>query len=135
MGVHHFETPKDDLNENPIGSYIYINGQEFLVRYKGQIETVMFAVSLGIKVLSVKKNLTNNGQSLMMVYQNTKLERMPKFLRNSRNWKKKTKKMKLCGALMRQTLLYSTIQNKTKNMTESTYDSSSNEKNYDWFEC
>ena len=30
---------KDDLNKNPIGSYIYISGQEFLIRYKGQIET------------------------------------------------------------------------------------------------
>ena len=39
MGVYHFEMRKDDLNENLIGSYIYISGQEFLIRYKGQIET------------------------------------------------------------------------------------------------
>ena len=39
MGIHHFEMRKDDLNENPIESYIYISGQEFLIRYKGQIET------------------------------------------------------------------------------------------------
>ena len=30
---------QDGLNDNPIGSYIYIGGEEFLVKYKGQIET------------------------------------------------------------------------------------------------
>ena len=39
MGIHHFETRKDDLNENPIGSNVYFSGQEFLMLCKGQIET------------------------------------------------------------------------------------------------
>ena len=38
-GVHYFEMRQDELNDNPIGSYIYIGGEEFLVKYKGQIET------------------------------------------------------------------------------------------------
>ena len=49
MGVHHFEMRKDDLNENPIGRYIYISGQEFLIRYKGQIETCRICSKLGHK--------------------------------------------------------------------------------------
>ena len=38
-GVHYFEMRQDELNDNPIGCYIYIGGEEFLVKYKGQIET------------------------------------------------------------------------------------------------
>ena len=38
-GVHYFEMRQDEINDNPIGSYIYIGGEEFLVKYKGQIET------------------------------------------------------------------------------------------------
>ena len=39
MGVHHFEMRKNNLKKNPIGSYIYICRQEFLIKYKGQLET------------------------------------------------------------------------------------------------
>ena len=39
MGIRHFEMQIDDLNKNSIGSCIYVSGQEFLIRYKGQIET------------------------------------------------------------------------------------------------
>ena len=39
MEFHHFKMRKDDLSENPIGR---IGGQEFLIRYKGQIETCQF---------------------------------------------------------------------------------------------
>ena len=68
--------------------------------------------------------------------QNAKLERMPKCLRSGQNFRKKTKKMKLCRALLRPTFQHSTIQNKDHvrfALTESTHDCS-NDKNCDWFE-
>ena len=55
MGVHHFEMRKNDLNKNPIGSYIYINGQEFLIRYKGQVETCHICSKSGHKSVDCDK--------------------------------------------------------------------------------
>ena len=49
MGVHHFEMRRDDLNKNSIGSYIYICGQKFLIRYKDQIETCHICNKPGLK--------------------------------------------------------------------------------------
>jgi len=39
VGVHLFEMRKDDIKENPIGRYIQVVGQNFLVKYNGQVET------------------------------------------------------------------------------------------------
>ena len=38
-GVHYFVLRQHELNDNLIGSYIYIGDEEFLVKYKRQIET------------------------------------------------------------------------------------------------
>jgi len=37
--IHLFQMHKDELNDNPIGNFISVSGQEFLVKYAGQIET------------------------------------------------------------------------------------------------
>ena len=39
VGKMGFKMRKDDLNENPIGSYVYISGPEFLIRYNSELET------------------------------------------------------------------------------------------------
>ena len=104
MGAHHFGMRKDDLKENRIGSYIYINGQQFLIRYKGQIESCHICNKPGHKGVDCDEKIGKQWPKLSDVYQSPKLERMLKFPRNSRSCRKKTKKMKLCSALLRQTL-------------------------------
>ena len=73
-----------------------------------------------------------------MVYQNAKLEGMPKFLRNRQSCRKKIKKMKLCKCTFETnaSTFDVTKQNKEyarRSLTETIHDSSSNDKNCDWF--
>ena len=94
MGVHHFEIRKFDLTKNPIGSYISIDDQEFLIRYNGQIETCHICYKPGHKSVECDKKFDKQWPELSDDISNVKLERMPKFLRNRRSCRKnKTKKM------------------------------------------
>ena len=49
MGIHMFEMRKDQITENPIGSYIYVLGCEFLVKYAGQEATCHLCGKTGHK--------------------------------------------------------------------------------------
>ena len=49
MGIHMFEMRKDQITENPIGSYTYVLGCEFLVKYAGQEVTCHLCGKTGHK--------------------------------------------------------------------------------------
>ena len=59
------------------------------------MKVVIFAMSFDIKLLTVMKNLIKIGQSLVMVNQNAKLERMPKPVEKSSGFLKENQKNKV----------------------------------------
>ena len=63
MGIHMFEMRKDQITENPMGSYIYILGCEFLVKYAGQEATCHLCGKTGHKSAECEEKEENSGLS------------------------------------------------------------------------
>ena len=89
--VHHFEMRKDDLNENPFRSYIYIKGQEFLIRCKRQVETCHICHKPRCKGVDYDKKFDKQWPKFGNGISKRKIRTysMPKFLRR-KACKKKT---------------------------------------------
>ena len=139
MGVHHFEMRKDDLNENFLGSYIYISGQKFLIRYKSQIETCHICNKPGNKGVQCDEKFDKLWPKLSDGMPKRKIRTYAKIPEKSSKLQKENQENEIVQCTFEtNALTFDDIKQNEEHVhvafTENTHDSSSNEKNCDWFE-
>ena len=120
-------------------SYIYISGQEFLIRYKRQIVTCHNCNKLEHKGVDCDEKFEIQWPELCDGISKRKIRTCAKFLEKSSKLQKENQENEIVQSTFETNI--STFDNSKQNeehallaLTETTFDSSSIDKNCDWFE-